>query len=893
MRVSELAKELGYKAAELVELAKAKGIRVEDARANIDARLAAAVRAQVPHRSKLSANPALMDIYTRVVTEEAARAAAKAAEPKPEKPKRDPLAETGEPKTRRVTKRKEAPAAPAAGAAPEAAKPAAKKEDAAKPAAKAPAKKAKVVTEFRLGATDAKSAGAKPAEHKPVELTAEEQEEIKKAAATPLIDVDKVIGEAKELHAMRPIEIEVFTRDAQLEESKEKRQHVKPVTGPVKAATPVLPPRPTPTPARPTGTPAYAGQRPPMPPSQQGFRPRTPPAPHHRAVVQPPKPRPAITPMAERKIEITVPITIKNFCEQTGIKVSQVIKKLMDQGAMVTNQNAVLDEDMVGILAAEFKRDITVVKEKSAEEQMKADVAEVKDDPKDLVPRAPVVTFMGHVDHGKTSLLDRIRNTNVAKGESGGITQHIGASKVTTKDGKAVVFLDTPGHEAFTQMRSRGAKATDVAVIVVDAADGVMPQTEEAINHAKAAGVKIVVALNKIDKPQANPNKVKGQLSALGLQPAGDWGGDTECCEVSALTGQGVDHLVETLALEAELLDLKANPKRAASGVVLEARKTDDRGIVATILVQNGTLRKGDVLLSGKGYGRVRSMQDHRGASVESAGPATPVELTGLVDVPDAGDLFQVVEDIQQAKEIAEDRARQAREAQLLERQHITMEGLFKQIESGGLKEIRIILKVDVKGSLEVLKEALPGLSTDEVKLKLLHASVGAVTEGDVLLADASDALIIGFQVDTEPRAAEAAKDRGVEIKTYSVIYQAIEEMKAALEGLLEPELVEQAQGQATVKEVFRISRVGAIAGCIMTKGKIERTSQVRLIRDGKVVHSGKLESLKRFKDDVKEVVEGYECGIKIAGHDDIRKGDVIEGFTIQKVARKLEKKQK
>jgi translation initiation factor IF-2 len=885
MRVSELAKELGYKAAELVELAKAKGIKVEDARANIDARLAAAVRAQVPHRSKLSGP--LMDIYTRVVTEEAARAAAKAAEPKLEKPKKEPGAEGAEaPKTKRVTRKKEAPVAAAPGAA---APPAAKKEDPKAPA-KTPVKKAKVAMEFRLGATDAKTGAAKPGDHKHVELTPEEQEEIKKAAATPLIDVDKVIGEAKELHAMRPIEIEVFTRDTQAEESKEKR-HVKPVAGPAKPAAPVLPPRPTPMPARP-GTPQYAGQRPPMPPSQQGFRPRPAPYQARRPMVQPQKPRPVITPMAERKIEITVPITIKSFCEQTGIKVSQVIKKLMDQGAMVMNQNAALDEDMVGILAAEFKRDITIVKEKTAEEQMKADTG-VKDDPKDLVPRAPVVTFMGHVDHGKTSLLDKIRNTNVAKGESGGITQHIGASKITTKDGKAVVFLDTPGHEAFTQMRSRGAKATDVAVIVVDAADGVMPQTEEAINHAKAAGVKIVVALNKIDKPQANPNKVKGQLSALGLQPAGDWGGDTECCEVSALTGQGVDHLVETLALEADLLELKANPKRAASGVVLEARKTDDRGVVATILVQNGTLKKGDVILAGKGYGRVRSMNDDLGKSSDAAGPATPVELMGLVDVPDAGDMFQVVDDIQQAKEIAESRASKAREATLLERQHVTMEGLFKQIESGKLKEIRIILKVDVQGSLQVLKEALPGLSTEEVKLKLLHSSVGAVTEGDVLLADASDALIIGFHVDIEPRAAEAAKDRGVEIKTYTVIYQAIEEMKAALEGLLEPELVEKNTGQATVKEVFRISRVGAIAGCIMTQGKIERTNQCRLIRDGKIVHTGRIESLKRFKDDVKEVVEGYECGIKIAGHDDVRKNDVIQGYMIEKVARKLEKKQK
>ncbi|HVR84677.1 MAG TPA: translation initiation factor IF-2, partial [Planctomycetota bacterium] len=729
MRVSELAKELGYKAAELVELAKAKGIKVEDARATIDARLAAAVRAQVPHRSKLTANPALMDVYTRVVTEEAARAAAKAAEPKPEKPapKLNPDG-TEAPKTRRVTRKKEAPVVVGAEVKPAAAK----KEDPKAPA-KAPVKKAKVVSEFRLGATDAKAPGAKPGEHKHVELTPEEQEEIKKAAATPLIDVDKVIGEAKELHAMRPIEIEVFTRDTQVEESKEKR-HAKPVTSAVKPATPVAPPRPTSPTVRP-GTPAYAGQRPPMPPpSQHGWRPRPAPMHHSRPAAQPAKPRPVITPMSERKIEITVPITIKSFCEQTGIKVSQVMKKLMDQGAMIMNQNAALDEDMVGILAAEFKRDVTIVKEKSAEDYMKAEAAEVKDDPKDLVPRAPVVTFMGHVDHGKTSLLDKIRNANVAKGESGGITQHIGAYKINAADGKPVVFLDTPGHEAFTQMRSRGAKATDVAVIVVDAADGVMPQTEEAINHAKAAGVKIVVALNKIDKPQANPNKVKGQLSALGLQPAGDWGGDTECIEVSALTGQGVDHLVEVLALEADLLELKANPKRAATGVVLEARKTDDRGVVATILVQNGTLKKGDVILAGGGYGRVRSMSDHNGKSIEAAGPATPAEMTGLMDVPDAGDSFQVVDDLQVAKQVAEDRAFKARQAGLLERQHVTMEGLFKQIESGSLKEIRIILKVDVKGSLEVLKEALPGLSTDEVKLKLLHSSVGAITEGDILL---------------------------------------------------------------------------------------------------------------------------------------------------------------
>ncbi len=868
MRVSELAKELGYKAAELVELAKLKGLKVEDAKANLDARLAAAVRAGVPHRSKLSGP--MLETYSKFVAEEQARALARASEPKPEKKKREPAPEGAEPRPKRVPKKKEEVAgAPA-------------KKPAAPP--KPVPKKVKAQELLHLGASDAPA--PKAVTHKSVQLTPEEQEELKKAAATPLIDVDKVIGEAKELHAMRPIEIEVFTRDTQVEEAKEKR-HVKPAAK-AAAPAPVVPIRPPmPTPSAPAGPPPGSRAAEIRRQRAMGYRPPTPPS---RPAPQPSKPRPAPTPMSERKIEITVPISIKNFCEQTGIKVGLVLRKLMEQGASILNQNAPLDETMVGLLAVEFKRDITVVKEQTAEEEMQA-VADVKDDPKDLVARAPVVTFMGHVDHGKTTLLDRIRNTAVAKGESGGITQHIGASKVVTKEGRAVVFLDTPGHEAFTAMRARGAKATDIAVIVVDAADGVMPQTEEAINHAKAAGVQLMVALNKIDKPQANPNKVKGQLSALGIQPAGDWGGDVECIEVSGLTGQGVDKLLEVLAIQADILDLKANPARAAAGVVLEARKTEDRGVVATILVQAGTLRKQDVLLAGKGYGRVRSMLDDHGKQLSAAGPSTPIEVMGLVEVPDAGDVFQVVPDIAQAKQIAEERQRKAREAQLLERQHVTLENLFSKIASGGLKEVRVVLKVDVKGSLEVLKEALPGLSTEEVKLRVLHHSVGAITEGDVLLADASDAIIIGFHVDVEPRAEELAKERGVEIKLYTVIYQAIEEMKAALEGLLEPELVEVKQGHASVKEVFRISKVGAIAGCMMTDGKIERSSQVRLIRDSKVVHTGKLESLKRFKDDVKEVVEGYECGIKIAGHDDIRKGDIIESFAVQKVARKLEKK--
>ena len=869
MRVSELAKELGYKAAELVELAKARGIKVEDARANIDARMAAAVRAQVPHRSKLSG--ALMEVYGRVVAEEAARAAAKAAEPKPARKKKEPAAEGAEPAPKRAPRKKKEPAAEA---------PAAKKEE-AKPAKTgsgrtAPVKRVKVVEEFRLSDVQKAATAPKVVARRKETLSPEEQAELKKEASKPLIDVDKVIGQAKEVHVVRPIEIEVYQRDKGIEESKDRRMVNRPGAKSAQAQQPV----------HSTATRYPPLSRPPVRPQdvRRHQKPRVPPA-AMRPTVQAPKPRPVITPMSERKIEVQVPISLKSFCEQTGIKVNHVMKKLIEQGAMVTI-NHLLDEDTVGVLAAEFKRDITVVKEKTAEEQVQAET-EVKDDPKDLVPRAPVVTFMGHVDHGKTSLLDRIRNTEVVKGESGGITQHIGAYKVDTKKGKPVVFLDTPGHHSFTAMRARGAKATDLVVIVVDAADGVMPQTEEAINHAKAAEVKMVVALNKIDKPQANPNRVKGQLAALGLQSE-DWGGTTICVEVSALTGQNVDQLLEMLSLEAEMLELKANPKRSGTGVVLEAKKTEDRGVVATLLVQNGTVRKGDIILAGGGSGRVRSMVDDREKHLAEAGPSTPVEVTGLDEVPDAGDIFQVVQDLQQAKQVAEERQHKAREKQLVERQHVSLENLFKKIESGKLKEIRIVLRADVQGSLEVLKDALPGLSTDEVKLKALLSAVGAVTEGDVLLADASDAIVIGFRVDVEDRAQDLAKVRGVEIKTYTVIYQAIEEMQAALEGLLEPELVEAKQGHAGVKEVFRISRVGAIAGCLMTDGKIERNSQVRLIRDGKVVHTGKLESLKRFKDDVKEVAEGYECGIKIAGHDDVRKGDIIEAFQIQKVARKL-----
>ena len=864
MRVAELAKDLGYRAAELVEMVKdhTVAIPIANPRGDIDARSAAQIRAKLPHRRNLKG--ALADLYAKVVSDLAAQEAAK-PEPKPKREKKV-LAEGEEAPKKKPAKKKAD--AEAAGAAEPAAK--AKEEAAKVEAAKAPSKKSKVVQEFRLSDVAGKAEKPKPTPSTAhIGLSAEERAALLEQTKDPLIDVDKVIGVEHEVRTLRAAEAAALDREKTVQEDKSHRHVVarsKPAPPPMRPATPV---------GRPSNPPPV-------------IRPRPRITPVIRPAVKTPAVRPVVTPIEEREIELTVPITIKEFCEKLGIKSGAVMRSLIEKGAMVTI-NASLNEEQVIELALQFNRPKVKVVSKKSVEDVELAGSDEKDRPEDLVPRAPVVVFMGHVDHGKTSLLDKIRNTNVAAGESGGITQHIGASKVMTKDGKPVVFLDTPGHEAFTAMRARGANVTDVAVIVVDAADGVMPQTEEAINHAKAANVKIMVALNKIDKPQANPNKVKGQLASLGLQTE-DWGGTTVGVEVSALTGQGVDQLVELLSLEADLLDLKANPKRPASGAVLEARKTEDRGIVATVLVQNGTLRKGDVLLAGRAHGRVRSMHDSAGRSMSEAPPSTPVELSGFVDAPDAGDRFNVLDTIDKARQVAEERSKKERATALKERQHLTLESLFSKIESGKLKEVRVILKVDVQGSAEVLKEALQGMSTEEVKLRLLHVSAGAITESDVILADASDAIIIGFHVEPEDRARQLAKDKGVDIRLYDVIYKAIEEVKAALEGLLEPEEVEVKTGHATVKQIFRISRQGTIAGCAVTDGKILRTDQVRLIRNGKVTHTGKLESLKRFKDDVKEVVEGYECGMKLAGHDDVQPGDIFETFQIQKVARKLSK---
>ncbi|MBI5366269.1 MAG: translation initiation factor IF-2, partial [Planctomycetes bacterium] len=512
-----------------------------------------------------------------------------------------------------------------------------------------------------------------------------------------------------------------------------------------------------------------------------------------------------------------------------------------------------------------------------------------QDKAEDLSTRAPVVTILGHVDHGKTSLLDRIRSANVAAGEAGGITQHIGAYRIKTKEGKPIVFLDTPGHEAFTKMRARGANVTDLAILVVAADDGVMPQTEEAYSHAKAAGAKVLVAMNKIDKPGAKADRVKHQLATLGLI-SDEWGGGTVICEVSALTGQGIEHLLEMIVLEADMLELKANPSRLATGVVLEARQSEGRGNVAHVLVQNGTLHKSDQFVCGRAFGKVRDLIDDQGTLLEEAGPSTPVEISGLNTLPDAGDRFFVVKDLATAREVAEGRERKSRETQMLERRHVTLENLFSQIEGGKVKELRIILKADVKGSLEVLSHQLGSIGTSEVKVRLIHNAIGNVGESDVLLADASDAIVIGFHVGMDEQVRALTQVKGVDVRMYEVIYKIIEDLHAACEGLLEPEKIEVVTGHAMVKEVFRISRIGNVAGCMVADGKVERSNSVRVKRDGKVLWEGKLGSLKRVKDDVKEVAEGFECGIKLDGHDDVQRGDVLETFAIQTVARKLTK---
>ena len=587
----------------------------------------------------------------------------------------------------------------------------------------------------------------------------------------------------------------------------------------------------------------------------------------------------------ETKVVMEPPITVKDLSFKLGIRANDIITKLLLEHNVRATINQILNEDIVQMLGIEYGIEIEINK-RDAEEERDFIIEQGPTRAEDRVYRAPIVTFLGHVDHGKTSLLDSIRQTNVAAGEVGGITQHIGAHKVEM-NGKYVVFLDTPGHEAFTSMRARGANVTDVVVLVVAADDGVMPQTEEALNHAKAANVPIVVALNKIDKPGANPLRVRQQLASLELIPE-DWGGKTQFVETSAVTKKGIDTLLERLLLESEILELKANPKNQARGVVLEAHLSEGRGVVANVLIQDGTLRQGDIILCGKTYGRARLITNDRGVEVKDAGPSTPVAVADFSEVPEAGDKFYVVNDIQKAREIAHERQKKERESALSKHQHVTLDSLYSKIAEGKVKEIRVILKADYKGSVEVLKKALEELSTTEIKVKILHCGVGGITESDVLLADASDALIIGFYVTTEDKARILAEEKGVDVRLYKIIYDATNEIKAAMEGMLEPESKEVVLGQVEIRQVYNISKYGNVAGCYVKTGKITRNSSIRLIRNSIIVYDGKLESLKIVKDDVKEVRAGFECGLKIANYGDIKVGDIVEAYEIQKIARTL-----
>ena len=595
-----------------------------------------------------------------------------------------------------------------------------------------------------------------------------------------------------------------------------------------------------------------------------------------------------------RKTEITVPraskrvikisevITVGDLSREMGVKAGDVIKKLMSMGMMATI-NQVLDADTATLIASEFDHQVENV---AFDAESALEVEHQVEEEGALLPRPPVVTIMGHVDHGKTSLLDAIRSTHVTEQEHGGITQHIGAYHVQV-DGRSVTFLDTPGHEAFTAMRARGAKVTDIVVLVVAADDGVMPQTVEAINHARAAEVPIIVAVNKMDRPDANLEKVKRGLSEYGLA-AEDWGGDTVFAPVSAKTHDGVPHLLEMLLLQADILELKANPEKLARGTIVEAKLDRGRGAVATVLVQEGTLHGGDAFVCGVYHGKVRAMIDDHGRKVDTAPPSFPVEILGLQGVPLAGDSFVAVADEAKARQVAEYRQSKQRETELVKSSKVSLEELYDQIKTGDVKELRVVLKGDVQGSVEALTDALTRMSTNEVKLRVIHGSVGGITESDILLAAASNAIVIGFNVRPESKGAALAAKEGVDVRLYTIIYEAVADVRAAMEGMLEPTYREQTQARVEVRQIFNIAGVGTIAGCYVTEGKISRGNNVRLLRDQVVVHEGKLASLKRFKDDVREVAAGYECGLSLEAFQDIKQGDVIESFERIPVVRRI-----
>lgn len=584
----------------------------------------------------------------------------------------------------------------------------------------------------------------------------------------------------------------------------------------------------------------------------------------------------------ERVIQLKSKVTVKELAEIMNKNVSEIITKLIGLGVMATI-NQELDYDTAQIIASEFGVEVEPLEDVTNEDVID-DIEIEPDRPEDLKPRSPVVTVMGHVDHGKTSLLDAIRKTKVTSREAGGITQHIGASEVKVND-KKIVLLDTPGHEAFTSMRARGAQVTDIAILVVAADDGVMPQTIEAINHAKAAEVPIIVAINKMDKPSANPDRVKQELADHGLLIE-EWGGDVISVPVSALNGENIDSLLEMILLVAEMEEFKANPNRKAIGTVIEAQLDVGKGSVATVLVQNGTLKIGDSVVIGTAYGRIRAMMNDKGKRVKIAGPSTAVEITGLSEVPEAGDQMFAVEDDRVAKAIVEKRINKIKEEQLKASQKISLDALFSQMEQGQIKDLNLIVKADVQGSVEAVKQSLVKLSNDEVVIHPIHGGVGAITETDVMLAAASNAIIIGFNVRPTSTATSLAKKENVDIRSYRVIYKAIEDIEAAMKGMLDPEFKEEDLGKAEVRATFKVPGAGTIGGCYVIEGKILRNAKVRLVRDGIIIHEGTIDSLKRFKDDAREVATGYECGIGLSQFNDLKEGDIIEAYHMKEIER-------
>ncbi|MDT8301510.1 MAG: translation initiation factor IF-2, partial [Sedimentisphaerales bacterium] len=592
----------------------------------------------------------------------------------------------------------------------------------------------------------------------------------------------------------------------------------------------------------------------------------------------------AAGPVRPTKATISEPITVKDLSAAMAVKATEIIQKLMQQGVMAT-ANQVISNEVAEMIALEFDTELIIERKSTLEEQIKK---EFEERPRNnLQKRAVVAAMLGHVDHGKTSLLDKIRSTHIASGEAGGITQHIGASEVTWDD-KKVTFLDTPGHEAFTAMRARGANMTDVVVLVLAADDGVMPQTVEAIAHSKAAGVPIIVALNKIDLPGCDINRIYSRLSEQELTPA-EWGGETEVVKTSAITGEGIDDLLESLDYVAELMELKADPTIPATGWVIEARMSAKRGPVATLLIKEGRLKKGDTVLAGNAYGRIKMLKNSYGKTIRTGTSSMPVEITGLSDVPQAGDRFYCLNDINKAKAVAEENQIRSRESSLAERTQVTLDNLFSQIDAGKTETLNLIIRADVQGSVDVLKKYLSELSVEEVKINILHAAPGGITEGDVVLAEASNAIIIGFNVVPEEYAAKIAESKGVEIRLYNVIYRITEDLQKSMVGMLEPEETEKAIGRATVRNTFKISRIGTIAGCYVSSGYVSKNAKMRLIRDNIVLKDNlSVESLKHFKDDAREVKTGFECGIKIVGFDDVKIDDVLEFYEIVKVARTL-----